>query len=85
MAVGFGVITQVEGEPHLMDAFRKILHEVIHIANTMQYFLMPLMRAMLSTHFGPSILDLQAGTTIRDAPGLYEFWIPFFAESPAGR
>jgi len=80
MAVGFGVITQVEDEPGLMPAFRKLLSEVIQIANTMQYFLMPLMRAMLFRHFGPSILETQGGTTIDNAPGLYEFWIPFFTE-----
>jgi hypothetical protein len=84
MAVGFGVIMQVQDEPHAMAAFGKVLREVIQVANTMQHFLMPLMRAMLFNHFGPSILDVQAGTTITDAPGLHEFWIPFFAERPAG-
>src|SRR6266567_12933 len=84
MAVGFGVIMQVQDEPHAMAAFGKVLREVIQVANTMQHFLMPLMRSMLFKHFGPSILDVQAGTTITDATGLYEFWIPFFAEPPAG-
>ena len=82
MAVGFGAISHVEGEPNLMSAFRKLLREVIHVANTMQYFLMPQMRTILLKRFGPSILQDKPGTTINDAPGLYEFWIPFFAESP---
>jgi hypothetical protein len=30
-----------------MAAFRKLLREVIRVANTMQYFLIPLMRATL--------------------------------------
>jgi hypothetical protein len=81
MAVGFGAISQIQGERNLMSAFRKLLREVIHTANTMQYFLMPLMRAILLKHFGPSILQDKLGTTIKDAPGLYDFWIPFFAES----
>lgn len=85
MVVGFGVIKQVEGEPHLMAAFGKVMKEVIQVANTMQYFLMPLMGAILFKHFGESILDVHPGTTITDAPGLHEFWIPFFAERPAGR
>jgi hypothetical protein len=82
MAVGFGVISLVQGESNLMAAFRKLSREVIRVANTMQYFLMPLMRAILLKHFGPSILDDKPGTTINDAPSLYDFWIPFFAESP---
>lgn len=81
MAVGFGVISQVQGEPNLMVAFRKLSREVIRVANTTQYFLMPLMRAILLKRFGPSILEDKPGTTIKDAPGLYDFWIPFFAES----
>jgi len=48
----------------------------------MQHFLMPLMRTILLKRFGPSILEDKPGTTINDAPGLYDFWIPFFAESP---
>jgi hypothetical protein len=83
MTMGFGVIMQVQGEPHAMAAFGKVLREAIQIANAIQHFLMPLMKAMLVKHFGPTIFDLQAGTTIADAPGLYEFWIPFFAEPPA--
>jgi hypothetical protein len=82
MAVSFGIISQVQGEPNLMAGFRKLLREVIRVANTMQHFLMPLMRAILLKHFGPSILQDKLGTTIKDAPGLYDFWIPFFAESP---
>jgi hypothetical protein len=82
MAVGFGVIGQVQGEPDLMAAFRKLSREVIWVANTMQYFLMPLIRAILLKHFGFSILQDKPGTTINDAPGLYDFWIPFFAEAP---
>ena len=81
MAVGFGVITQVEDEPRLMPAFRKLLHEVIEVANTMQHFLMPLMNAMLVKHFG-LILKRHSGTTINNAPNFYEFWIPFFSEPP---
>jgi hypothetical protein len=81
MAVGFGAISQIQGEPNLMSAFRKLLREVIHTTNTMQYFLMPLMRAILLKHFGPSIFQEKPGTTIKDAPGLYDFWISFFAEN----
>ena len=82
MAVGFGVISQVQGESDLMSAFRKLSREVIQVANAVQYFLMPLMRAILLKHFGPSILEDKPGTTITDALALYEFWIPFFAEVP---
>lgn len=82
MAVSFGVISQVQGEPNLVSAFRKLSREVIQVANTLQYFLMPFMRAILLKHFGPSILHHKPGTTINDAPGLYDFWIPFFAEAP---
>jgi hypothetical protein len=82
MAVGFGAVSQVRGEPTLMAASRKLVREVIRVANTMQYFLMPPMRTILLKRFGPSILEDKPGTTINDAPGLYDFWIPFFAESP---
>jgi hypothetical protein len=82
MAMGFGAISQVQGEANLMAAFRRLLGEVIRVANTMQHFLQPLMRAILLKRFGPSIFETTPGTTIADAPPLYEFWIPFFAESP---
>jgi hypothetical protein len=82
MTVGFGAIAQVQGEPNLMAAFRKLLREVIRVANTMQYFIMPLMRAILLKHFGPAILQDKPGTMIHNAPDLYDFWIPFFAEAP---
>ena len=82
MAVGFGTISQLQGEPTLMAASRKLVREVIRAANTMQHFLMPLMRTILLKRFGPSILEDKPGTTINDAPGLYDFCIPFFAESP---
>jgi hypothetical protein len=39
MAVGFGAISQVQGEPTAMAASRKLVREVIRAANTMQYFL----------------------------------------------
>jgi hypothetical protein len=82
MAVGFGAISQVQGETSLMDASRKLTREPVRVANRMQYYVMPLMRAILLKHFGPSILEDKPGTTITDAPPLYEFWIPFFTESP---
>jgi hypothetical protein len=82
MAVGFGAIIQVQGETSLMAASRKLTSEPVRVAGRMQYYLMPLMRAILIKHFGPSILDDKPGTTITDAPPLYKFWIPFFTESP---
>jgi hypothetical protein len=42
----------------------------------------PLMRTILLKRFGPSVLEDKPGTAINDAPGLYDFWISFFAESP---
>jgi hypothetical protein len=82
MAMGFGAISQgqVQGES-LIAAARKLTGEPVRVANRMQYYLMPLMRVILLKHFGPSILEDKPGTTITDAPPLYEFWIPFFAES----
>jgi hypothetical protein len=43
---------------------------------------MPFIKAIIFRHFGESILDTLPGVTISDAPSLFEFWIPFFAEWP---
>jgi hypothetical protein len=63
-------------------ALGDVIKEVRHVANTMPYFLMPFMRAILFKHFDASILDTLPGVTITHAPSLFEFWIPFFAEWP---
>jgi hypothetical protein len=63
-------------------ALGEVIKEVRQVANTMPYFFMPFMRAILFKHFDESILNTQPGVTISDAPSLFEFWIPFFAEWP---
>ena len=66
-------------------ALGEVITEVRNVANTMPYFLVPFMRAILFKYFGESILDPLPGVTIVDAPSLFEFWIPFFAEWPEKR
>jgi hypothetical protein len=53
----------------------------MQVANTLPYFLMPLMKAILTKHLGTTILNPQPGTVIKNAPELEQFWIPFFAET----
>jgi hypothetical protein len=82
LAVGYGIM-QTTDEPLHIGAFGVVMQQVTGIANCMPYFLMPLMRAILTVHLGDRILDPKPGTTIKNAPKLDEFWIPFFAETPA--
>ena len=63
-------------------ALGEVIKEVRYVANTMPHFLMSFIRAILFRRFGESILDTLPGVTISDAPSLFEFWIPFFAEWP---
>jgi hypothetical protein len=63
-----------------------VIKEVRHVAETMPYFLMPFMRAMLFKYFGETVLDTTLSRTmINGAPNLFKFWIPFFAEGVEGR
>jgi hypothetical protein len=55
------------------------MQQVMQAANTLPYFLMPLMKAILTKHLGGAILKPQPGTVIENAPQLGQFWIPFFA------
>jgi hypothetical protein len=80
--MGYGVLNLARNKASPDAALGEVIKEVRHVANTMPYFLMPFIRAILFRHFGESILDTLPGVTISDAPSLFEFWIPFFAEWP---
>jgi transcriptional regulator with XRE-family HTH domain len=82
LAIGYGIMGAT-GEPLHIGAFGAVMQEVMQVANTLPYFLMPLMKAILTKHLGKTILNPQPGTTIENAPKLGEFWIPFFAETQA--
>jgi hypothetical protein len=84
LIMGYGVINQASAKTSPKDALQEVLIEVRLVAETMPYFIMPLVRAILLKHFGESILDTLPGATIRGAPLLFDFWIPFFAERPEG-
>jgi hypothetical protein len=78
----YGILNLASNKKSLEAALGEVIREVRYVANTIPYFLMPLMKAILFKNFGPSILDAQPGMTIEHAPSLFEFWIPFFAEWP---
>jgi len=79
----YGVMNEAKDKSSQQTALSEVLAEIEHVAGTIPRFIMPFMRAMLYKHFGESILDTRPEKTIiRDAPGLFEFWIPFFAERP---
>lgn len=78
LALGYGIMNAT-GEPLHIGAFGVVMQEVMQGANTMPYFLMPLMKAVLNRYLGEAILDPQPGTIIEGAPQLGGFWIPFFA------
>jgi hypothetical protein len=80
----YGIINLATNKTSPDVALGEVIKEVRQVANTIPYFLMPLMRAILVKHFGESILDALPGVTITNAPPLFEFWIPFFAERPEG-
>ncbi len=80
LAIGYGIIGAT-GEPIQISAFGTVMREVMQVANTLPYFLMPLMKAILTKHLGTTILNPQPGTVIKNAPELEQFWIPFFAET----
>jgi hypothetical protein len=79
LAVGYAIMKATK-EPLHMTAFGTVMAETMKIADTLPYFLMPLMRAILTKHLGPDILRPRAGTVVKNAPKIDEFWIPFFAE-----
>ena len=76
----YGILNLASNKTSPDAALGEVINEVIGVANTIPYFLIPFMRAILFKHFGKSILDTLPGVTIVDAPSLFEFWIPFFAE-----
>lgn len=78
----YGILNLASEKTSPDAALGEVIREVRHVANTMPYFLMPFMRAILFKHFGELILEPLPGVTISDAPSLFEFWIPFFAEWP---
>jgi hypothetical protein len=78
----YGILNLSTNKTSPDAALGEVIKEIRGVANTMPYFLMPFMRAILFKHFGTSILDPLPGVTIVDAPSLFEFWIPFFAEWP---
>jgi hypothetical protein len=78
----YGILNLASDKTSPDAALGEVIKEVRHVANIMPYFLMPFMRAVLFKHFGQSILDPLPGITIVDAPSLFKFWIPFFAEWP---
>ena len=82
LIITYGILNLASNKTSPSAAFGEVITEVRRVANTMPYFLMPLMRAILFKHFGESILDTLPGVTISDAPSLFDFWIPFFAEWP---
>jgi hypothetical protein len=81
----YGVMNEAKNKTSQQAAFREVIKEARDVAETMPYFLMPFMRAMLFKHFGEEILDTLPRIIISDAPSLFEFWIPFFAERPEGQ
>jgi hypothetical protein len=80
LAIGYGIMSAT-GEPLHIGAFGTVMQEVMRAANTLPYFFMPLMEALLTKHLGKAILNPQPGTIIENAPKLGEFWIPFFADT----
>lgn len=78
LAIGYGIMSAT-GEPLHIGAFGTVMQQVMQAANTLPYFLMPLMKAILTKHLGEAILRPQPGTVIENAPQLGQFWIPFFA------
>jgi len=85
LIIGYGVLNLASNKISQQAALGEVITEVRYVADTMPYFLMPLMRAILLKHFGESILNTLPGLTISDAPALFEFWIPFFAERSSAR
>ncbi|MEI9925106.1 MAG: hypothetical protein WDN50_17760 [Bradyrhizobium sp.] len=80
LVIGYG-ITSATGEPNHTFAFGTVIREVMQVANTLPYFLMPLMKAIMTKYLGAKILNPQPATVIKNAPQLGQFWIPFFAET----
>ena len=80
LVLGYGLMKATK-EPTMMGAFGVVMASAMALADTMPDVLMRLIEAILVRHLGKDILKPQPGTTIRDAPVLGEFWIPFFAEA----
>ena len=78
LAIGYGIMSATD-EPLHVGAFGTVMQQVMQAANTLPYFLMPLMKAILTKHLGEAILHPLPGTVIENAPQLGQFWLPFFA------
>jgi hypothetical protein len=80
MVISFGIVNAT-GEPSVAGAYSKVMGEVMHVANLMPQFAMFLIKAILTKHHGPAILNPEPQTVIRDAPALETFWLPFYASN----
>jgi len=85
LIMGYGVLNLASNKMSQESALGEVITEVRHVADTMPYFIMPLIRAILLKHFDESILNSFHVMTITDAPGLFQFWIPFFADQSSAR
>ena len=76
--LGYGLM-QITGEPDWTRAYEMVLKKAMELADVMPEFLMRLIGTIIVQHLGGNILAPQKGTTIRGAPHVQEFWVPFFA------
>jgi hypothetical protein len=79
MVISAGIL-RATGEADTVKAFKKIMGMVVPVSDDMIDFFLLLMRAIVTRHLGPNILNLRAGdgTKIASAPNLYQVTIPFF-------
>lgn len=83
LVLGYGLMDAAR-EPTVLGAFAVVMTKTMELANTMPDFLMRLIEVIGVRYLGRDAFKPQAQTTIRDAPALGEFWLPFFTEPTEG-
>jgi hypothetical protein len=74
---------EATGEPTPEKAFDVVMTKTKELANTMPDFCMRLIEVIVTRHLGHGIFKPTAKTTMKNAPSLTEFWLPFYAETKA--
>ena len=76
-------ILKAIGESDLITAQERLMEEIRTALNEMTTLIMALIAAIWRKHFGPE-LEAEVCAKVADAPGVFEFWLPFFVEVPDG-
>ena len=76
-------ILKAIGESDLITAQERLMAEIRTALKEMTTLIMALTAAIWRKHFGAEF-EAEVCAKVADAPGVFEFWLPFFVEVPDG-